>query len=163
MQCLVVVESRFGCTAQVANAIASGVRAAGWQVTVVTADDAPGGEGFDLVIVGAPTHNLGLPTPRSRQAALSRGGSTPTSGVAEWLAGHPSLTERTIAAFDTVVPGPWSGSAAKKITRAVVRLGGRVDGCRSFQVMGNPPALAAGQLDAAREWGAALVRPVRKP
>ncbi len=156
MKVLLVVESLFGNTAEVADAIASGIRSGGADVTLAPAATAPDG-GFDLVALGAPTHNRGLPTPASRAQATARGGSAPSSGVAEWLDAHPRLAGARLVAFDTVVPGLFSGSAAKRIAQLVARQGGSLVARESFAVGGSPPRLAPGELTRAEGWGTTLV------
>ncbi len=157
MNVLIVVESAFGTTATIADALAAGLRSSGATVTVVPAADAPSSAGFDLVFVGAPTHNLGLPTPKSRALAAQRGGAVVESGVAEWLVAQSRLGGVRAAAFDTVVPGPFSGSAAKKIERALKRLGADVVARESFLVHGTPAMLADGEVARAGHWAAGLV------
>lgn len=157
MDALVVVESSFGNTAAVADAVASGLRAAGAVVRVVTAAEAPIVPDADLLVVGAPTHNLGLPTAASRAQAIARGGTAEASGVAEWLASLGSLPGLPAAAYDTHVAGLFSGSAAKKIEKLLRGRGARVVGRAGFVVAGTPPQLAAGELDRARAWAAGLV------
>lgn len=163
MHALIVVESCFGNTSRIAAAIADGLRSAGAEVTVTDAASGPVADGHDLVCVGAPTHNLGLPSARSRdEAARSRdeaarrGAKVPTTGVAEWLAGDPRLAGVRTAAFDTALPSAFSGSAAKRIARRLRAAHASVEGRESFTVAGSPVDLAAGELDRARAWGATL-------
>lgn len=154
---LIVVESSYGNTAAIAEAVAAGLRSAGVDVVVTSAAEAPPLHAFDLICVGAPTHNMGLPSPASRAQALARrGAAMPATGVAEWLAALPRLDGRRVAAFDTAVPGMFSGSAAKKIDKALRSRRATVAERTSFTVTGNPPALTAGELDRARAWGEAL-------
>ncbi len=63
MYALVVVESCFGNTYAVAEAVAAGLTEAGAEVALVSAVEAPKKPTGDLVVVAAPTHNLGLPSP----------------------------------------------------------------------------------------------------
>lgn len=158
MNVLIAVESAFGCTRAVADAVAAGLRSAGADVTVLDAAsaDPEALPGLGLLLVGAPTHNLGLPTPTSREQAAKRGAQAPASGVAEWLDVLPRLDGLRAAAFDTAVPGAFSGSAAKKIARKLRGLRAQVDSTRSFTVTGSPATLADGELARAEAWGAAL-------
>ncbi|WOQ17265.1 flavodoxin family protein [Raineyella sp. W15-4] len=156
MHALIVVESCFGNTSRIAAAIADGLRSAGAEVTVTDAASGPTADGHDLVCVGAPTHNLGLPSARSRDEAARRGAKVPTTGVAEWLAGDPRLAGVRTAAFDTALPSAFSGSAAKRIARRLRAAHASVEGRESFTVAGSPVDLAAGELDRARAWGATL-------
>lgn len=156
MNVTIVVESAFGTTATVAETIAAGLRDGGAEVTVLAAENAPTEIVADLLVIGAPTHNLGLPSPRSREMAAKRGAQPPATGVAEWLERLVPLRGRPVVAFDTVVRGRFSGSAAKRIEKGARHAGGDVVARRSFIVAGSPPVLADGELDAARAWAAEL-------
>src|SRR5665811_1208406 len=112
MRALVVVESWFGNTAQIAEAIADGLREAGAEVEVTTAASAPHEPLADLIVVAAPTHNLGLPSAASREKAREGGGTGETTGVREWLEqALPSAARLTTV--DTAAAGAFSGSGAK--------------------------------------------------
>ena len=155
MNVLIVVESCFGNTRRVAEAVAAGLRAGGASVVVSSAVEAPASvSGFDLVCVGAPTHNLGLPSAKSRLVAGKRGGSAPLAGVAEWLETVEGVKGVRSAAFDTVVAGLFSGSAARKIAQRLGGLGADVAGRKSFTVAHE--ALIDGELERAKAWAAAL-------
>lgn len=60
---LVIVESYFGATRTVAEAVAAGLTDAGVRARVLDVDQAPDAPpaDLDLLILGAPTHNRGLP------------------------------------------------------------------------------------------------------
>ena len=97
MNVLIVTESCFGNTRIVAEAIATGLRSGGAAVTAVTVVDAataPSLDGVDLLLVGAPTHSMGLPSPATRGQAQAKGGRPPAAGVGEWLTSLPSRTAR---------------------------------------------------------------------
>ena len=73
MRVSVVYESLFGDTREIAEAIAAGIREADPAVDLVcspAAEADPQLAQADLLIVGAPTHFLGLPSPRSRMMQL---------------------------------------------------------------------------------------------
>ncbi len=155
MRALIVVESVFGNTRKVAAAIAEGLASAGVGAVVEPADRSPSVAGFDLVVVGAPTHLRGLPSARSREQTAARGlGTPPPSGVREWLDETDLTPVPHLAAFDTVVQSRWAGSAAKVIRRKMRRRG-RVR-TMSFVVQGKPVAIPDGELENARTWGASL-------
>lgn len=155
MDVLVVVESCFGNTARVAEAIADGLRSAGASVELTDAVTAPAPSGVDLLLVGAPTHNRGLPTVKSRAQAVERGGHSVESGIGEWLSGLPKQSGLRAVAFDTVVSrGFFAGSAAKRIERRLRRLGVDVHGQESFLVQGQPAHLVEGEAERAQAWGA---------
>lgn len=158
MKILIVVESCFGNTARIADAVAAGLRSRGDDVTVADAATAPSPEGVDLLLVGAPTHNIGLPTPRSREQAHEKSGRTPTAGVAEWLAALPRLPGLRASTFATVTGTSFmSGSAAKAIAKRLRRHRADVVDVQNFLVGGTPGPLADGEQARAEQWGASLV------
>ncbi len=145
MNSLVVYESRFGDTAQVARMIADTLREQGsahlLAVGDVTANDL---EGVDLLVVGGPTHAHGT------SAALKR-----------WLGqlADDALRDLPIAAFDTRyrIARILSGSAAKQIDRRLQRLGGRpIARPESFFVAAGEGPLVDGELDRAADWARGL-------
>src|SRR5690242_18310306 len=111
MRALVVYESMFGNTREVAEAIAAGIRNA-MEVETVEVGAAPAEvpEGIDLLVVGGPTHAHGLTRHRTRNDAALRapaGVISPTIGVREWLeALPPTRVPMTAAAFDTRIHAP---------------------------------------------------------
>lgn len=167
MSALVVYESMFGSTRDVAEAVAQGL---GESVPVrcvevsAWAADHPGWipEEVTLLVVGAPTHAFSLSRASTRADAATKTGGPVIStglGVREWL---ETLTLPTqgldVATFDTKVskpnlPGSASGAAEKRLKR----LGGHpVAHHRSFWVQGMTEGLQPGELDAARDWGRTL-------
>ncbi len=157
MNVLVVVESCFGNTARVADAVAAGLRSRGATVTVVEAAVAPVPGAVDLLLVGAPTHSMGLPGSATRRQAEAKGGHPPATGVAEWLAALPDRPGLRAATFDTVTgTGFFSGSAAKRIEKELRRRAVNVASRQSFLVTATEGPLADGELARAEKWGAAL-------
>jgi hypothetical protein len=165
---LVIYESMFGNTRDVAHAIAAGLgtRVA---VDVMEVGEAPAVLPSDvaMLVIGAPTHAHGMTTPSSRQDAARRAGDRLVSrgiGVREWLGGlQPPVTPIPAAVFDTRIKGPgllW-GSAAKSAEKLLAGAGLRLlDAPRSFLV-GGPTGepfdrLEDGELDRARAWGVEL-------
>ena len=160
MRALIVVESWFGNTRAVAEAIADGL---GRFMTVDISEvgDAPArvASDVDLVIVGGPTHALGMSRPNTRREAAQQAGVTTGTerGIREWLASAPSGIQRA-AAFDTRIYVRWvPRSAVRGILLQLRRLGATlVAGPQSFRVAGTPGPLAPGELDRARQWGEQL-------
>jgi hypothetical protein len=154
---LVIVESCFGNTGRVADAIAAGLSSAGARVQVAPAEiaEAAVAGAIDLVLVGAPTHNAGLPTPSTRTQA-----ATPDRparlGVREWVATARIPAVAEVVAFDTVTGGAFSGSAAKAAVKALRRRRIRAERGESFRVSGREGPLVDGELDRARAWGESL-------
>lgn len=155
MHAVVVYESCFGNTSAVAAAIADGLRDAGAEVDALPAESAPAAIAADLVLVGAPTHNMGLPTAASRRQAAAKGATVSLRGVREWIDGLRSVDGRVLT-FGTTTGGAFAGSAGKAIVRALERAGVPAERGTDFRVTGTPGPLAAGQADEARAWGRSL-------
>lgn len=170
MRALVVYESMFGNTRDIARAIADGLSPAA-EVQVVEVSRAPQRleEGVRLLVVGAPTHAFGMSRPKTRADAATQATHQVISagiGVREWLerlaaAGRATAQEPVaVATFDTRisrprVPGSAARGAAKRLSRAGFHL---VAHATSFFVSGTDGPLEPGELDRARSWGAELGR-----
>ena len=164
MSALVVYESMFGATRDVAESVVAGLVGAGVPARAVEVGAAGGrlADDVTLLVVGGPTHAFGMSRASSRDDARKQApGGTVVServGVREWLAGL-DLTGRPVpvAAFCTRVFRPrLPGSAARAIGKELSRRGGRlVVPPQDFGVKGNEGPLE-GQLDAARAWGTTL-------
>lgn len=123
------------------------------------AAERPDPAGVDPLVVGAPTHNRGLPGPGSRKEARAKGGEGEDFGVAEWLPTLPPATAARAAAFDTVTGlGFFSGSAAKRIAILLRRRGLTVVDRANFLAGDQQGPLADDELARAHQWGASLVR-----
>jgi flavodoxin len=162
MYALVVVESCFGNTYAAAEAVAAGLTDAGAEVALVSAAEAPNQPVADLVLVAAPTHNLGLPSPASRAKARENGAQVPDMGVKEWLAMAKAIKGVRLVAVDTAVAGMFSGSAAKVAARLAKGRGWAAERGPSFIVTGQKGPLIDGELDKARTLGRALAGPSRR-
>ena len=95
--------------------------------TVIT-DSAPSDiDGFDLVVVGAPTHRQSMSRPATREEAQSAYGApyVPDRGVREWLYDLQEPHTKAIGlAFDTRLNEPrLPGSAGKAIRYELRSLG----------------------------------------
>ena len=139
MKALVVYDSLFGNTEKVAQVIAAGLDTGEGiglaRVNTVTPQDTMG---LDILIVGSPTH-------RQR----------PTEAVKAFLNNlQPNvLSGVRAAAFDTQYRSRLSGSAAKKIEKALRRQGcSIVAPAIGFFVTAREGPLAEGQLDRATAW-----------
>ena len=158
---LIIVESCFGNTRAIADSVAAGLIDGGVDAQVVDVDEAPSclPADLDLLILGAPTHNRGLPTAATRAKACAQAGSGKAShGIGEWLETVAIPASIDAAAFDTVISKGWlSGSAAKAIAKALQRhQGRRTASVRSFVVTANKGPLATGQETDAHSWGREL-------
>lgn len=162
MRAVLVVESCFGNTGRVAAAIATTLRERGTSVDVCEAATAPARLDADLIVVCAPTHNLGLPSASSRAQAVQRGAAQPSGpGIREWIDTVSTLTGRIVAIATT--PGTrFSGSAAKAIVKRLARKGIRAERGPDFVVTGTRGPLGAGELERARDWALSRRRPRRR-
>ena len=157
MHAVVVIESCFRNTSKVAEAIIDGLRSSGAEVQTYAAGSAPRRLRADLVLVGAPTHNMGMPTSASRDQAIQKGGTATATGVREWIEGVEALDGRVVT-FSTTTGGFLAGSAGKAVVKALKRRRISAEHGADFTVNGTPGPLADGELERAREWGRTLQR-----
>ena len=165
MRALVVYESMYGNTREIAGNIADGLRA-DYVVTLVPVASATVElvAGADLLVTGAPTHMHGLSsvvTRRMAARAAAKDGSglrldpyAGGPGLSEWLKG---LGRRggLAAAFDTRINGvaAITGRASRPIARLLKRHGYRLAAApQSFLVSWDTTPLD-GEADRARRWG----------
>src|SRR5690242_8296079 len=111
MAAIVVYESVYGNTREVAEAIGEGLGDA----RVLPVHEAPDRvKGYGLVVVGGPTHMHGIATSSSRHAAVqalredgdahrTEPGATEEPGLRAWLHHLPEEPAVRAAAFDTRV------------------------------------------------------------
>ncbi|MEU7788941.1 flavodoxin domain-containing protein [Amycolatopsis sp. NPDC049159] len=165
MRILVVFESMFGATEEVAEAIGKGL-AGSAPVEVVNVDKAPRDlTGVDLLVVGGPTHVHGMSRAATRKSAEDQAHDPTRShtGVREWLdsvgtvpAGLPAATFDTRIDKARVLTGAASLGEAKRLRRRGCRL---VVPAESFFVGTAPEdGLKPGEAERAEAWGAALGR-----
>jgi hypothetical protein len=163
MRSLVVCESWFGNTRQIAEEIADAALGGAGEAEVLSVDDPlPSLDGVDLIVVGAPTHVHGLSSGRSRKAALDQGGrgAAPGIGVSGWIDQLPESGGLRAAVFDTRsdMPVLLVGSAARRMARRLRKRGYRLAAePESFFVHGTPGPLQEGELERAAKWGRELV------
>lgn len=171
MRAVIIYESIFGNTHQVAEAIAEGIRShfTGADVAClpVSAGTAAMLKDADLLVVGGPTHMRGLSSGMSRRkGAEGEQKKTPNVHVESGFAG-PGLRDwfkslerparpAAAAAFDTRVGARMAGGAAPRIARRLRRHGYRVVAAEGFIVDGTHGPLRDCELGRARDWGASL-------
>ncbi len=128
MKSLIVVESCFGSTRALAEQVAAGLREGGAEAEVVSVNDAAGEvpAETDLLMLGAPTHKLGLSTPKSRQIAETQGGVAGDRGMREWLAAAVLPAGVRVVVFDTVTGHTWMSGGAGRGSRLGSRVGARL-------------------------------------
>jgi len=155
MSTLVLYDSVFGNTEQVAKAVAEAVGGRALRVTDAEPDDV---QGFDLLIFGSPTRAFNpMPSVKAFINSLPKG----------------ALNGLRVATFDThfsdemVQKGPgilkvaakiFGNSAAKVLARQLTGKGA-VMACdpQWFAVEGEQGPLAAGELERAAKWAKTLV------
>lgn len=164
MKALVVYESSFGNTGQVARAVWEGLFSRVPDAVLLEVGAAPTRLPLDvrLVVVGGPTQAFGMSRPRTRADAQAQAGTSdpgPSTGVREWLAAlEPPEQHVRAATFDTRISSPHlPGSAAAGARRTLRRAGFDVTaGAQSFWVLGTKGPLREGELERAYSWGVGL-------
>ncbi|MEI7054285.1 hypothetical protein WBG06_00595 [Nocardioides sp. CCNWLW239] len=148
MRAAVVYESMFGNTATVASSVANALRRTGMEVRLIPVALA-GADVLcthDLVVIGAPTHALGMSRPSTRADAVLRGAPAEVEarGIREWLDELEDAELVRIAVFDTRARAMrhLPGSAAKHAAHLLRRRGYDVAPAVSFYVGGLEGPLA---------------------
>lgn len=161
MKVVVVYESHFGNTRRVAEAVARGMGGRA-EVEVLDIEHAPGiGDiAADLLVIGAPTHMLGLSRPDSRREALEQAGLPESSrrGIREWIeeadAGAPPVAVFDTRTLESRLPGSAAKAAVRRLRRRRVTV---VGGAENFLVHGIEGPLAPGEAERAEAWGRTLL------
>jgi flavodoxin len=169
MKALVVYESMFGNTEQIARAVADGLgESVDVQLTEVADAPADPGPGVALIVAGGPTHAFSMSRENTRADAISKGAHEGERefGLREWMAALPSgqHTEK-MATFDTKIKSMrhLPGSAAKSAARAANHHGYEsVARAESFYVDDVDGPLLDGETDRARAWGRQLAASMAK-
>ncbi len=151
MKTIVINDSHYGNTEQIARAIATG---AGGHAIRATQEEAVNWDEVGVIIVGSPTQ-----------------GGRPTEVVQHFLARIPDhvLRGKTVAAFDTRFEEASQKFplrmlmktikyAAEKTESALIARGGVSAGAMGFIVTGKEGPLKRGELERAKEWGRTLVK-----
>jgi hypothetical protein len=168
VKAVVVYESIFGNTHEVAAAVAEGLAEVA-DVTVYSVEQATADAlaEAELLVVGGPTHAHGMTSSQSRKAgvqtAQKKGEDVDESatgpGLRSWFHDLPKVSGVSGAAFDTRGSGPkvLTGSAAKGIARRLRHHGyDLLAEPESFLVKDAEGPLADGERERARAWGASL-------
>jgi flavodoxin len=151
MNTVVVYDSQFGNTEQLAQTIAETLRECGQVHTVRVEHTHPGLQGVDLLILGCPTQQW-RPT-RAMRFLL------------EYIS-LESLSHLAVACFDTRWGQPrWmTGSAAGMLTKKLRKMGvSHLFPPESFLVKGMQGPLESGELERAANWARMLREKVEIP
>ena len=158
MDAVVVYESAWGNTRAVAQAVGEGLGER-LRTELIDVSFAPPAHELDveILVVGGPTHAMGMSRPSTREDAAARGGQALRQGLREWLSSSGPLRLR-VATFDTHVRRPnLPGAASKKAAKQLRRLGAELMAApESFWVERVEGPLLPGELERARAWGAEL-------
>lgn len=159
---LVVYESMFGNTRDVAEAIAEGLASHG-HVEALEVGEAPTAvpAEVDLLVAGGPTHAFGMSREGTRGQAA---GETPQPlvstriGLREWLGRLEVRPGLAVATFDTSFKKIRRfGTAGRGAQKRLKRLGlSPAAPPESFYVKETTGPLLDGELERARAWGSAL-------
>jgi hypothetical protein len=180
MRALVVYESMFGNTRQVAEAIGVGLaREAEVRVVPVGEIEPHRLALVDLLVVGGPTHAWGLSRPSTRENAAQQAArpertltlETRATGVGlrEWLPTLPDGCQPedrcAVAAFDTRVqmPSMLTGRASRKIAHLLRQHGGVLAARPESFLVTRANDLVPGELERAQAWGAELGASISRP
>jgi Flavodoxin domain len=166
LKALVVYESIYGNTRQIAEAIADGL-AGNVDVSVLPVSEVSAVSEADVLVVGGPTHMHGMTTGLSRRLAVEGAhedeeeldpSATEGEGLRQWLRGLPHRDGLCAAAFDTRLDrsAAMTGSAARGIGRRLRHRGYDVMAQESFFVDDAEGPLADGELERARALGSTL-------
>lgn len=152
MSALIIYDSHYGNTEQVAQAIAAG---AGGRAVRATQEDLVDWDTIDVLVVGSPTQ-----------------GGRPTEVIQHYIARIPDhvLKGKKVAGFDTRFEEVAQKFplrllmktikyAAEKIEKGLIARGGESAGAMGFIVTGKEGPLKHGELERAKEWGTRIARP----
>jgi len=168
MRAVIVYESMYGNTHQVAEAIGAGLGAA-FDVSVVpVAEVGPAAlAGADLVVVGGPTHMHGMSRTATRKAAV-QAADKPVSpltvepgalgpGLRDWFGSLGRYSTRA-AAFDTRFDGlaAFTGQASKGVAHALRAHGFDLIAAPQSFLVTKQEQLKPQETERARDWGAGL-------
>lgn len=154
---LVIYESMFGNTATIAVSVAAGLEEK-FSVDCFEVSHAPKEIPADVevLVVGGPTHAMGMSRPRTRTDATGM-------GLREWLDGLQSVPSGIVVATFTTKFRHVPGSAAGRAARHMRRMGARTVDSVNFWVTGTRGPLVAGEQERARRWGSALAHKFVRP
>jgi len=165
MKSLVVYESWFGNTREIAEEVALALSGEGEAELVSVDAPLPSLHHVDLIVLGAPTHVHGLSGRRSREAAVEQRGEGGEIGIGArgWIERLPLCGGPLVAVFDTRAHKPELARrlAAHGMATRIKKRGYHLAvEPASFVVNGTPGPLEDGELERAAEWGRSLANEV---
>ena len=170
MRAVVIYESMYGNTHQVAEAIGRGLASTG-EVHVVHVSDARCRDldNCDLVVVGGPTHAHSISRASTRHDAVVKAAQkdeltvepdAERIGVREWLNDLAPASCSLAASFDTRLEGSpmLTGRASKTIAKRLRDKGYQLPSDPESFLVTKDSVLVEGEDERAEAWGRALVR-----
>jgi hypothetical protein len=173
MKAVVIYESMYGNTHQIANAIGEGLRPVAEVVVVPVGEaDAELVKSADVVVVGGPTHAHGMSHASTRKGAVDAAEKPGSDLVLDPDADDPGLREwfasldrvfTSAAAFDTRfdLPAAITGRASKGIARNLRHHGATLIAEPESFFVKKDNHLEPDEETRAREWGAQLARSLK--
>ncbi len=170
LRALLVYESMFGNTEQIARDVAAGLTAGGLVVETIDVAMARPADAydFDLLVVGAPTHAFSLSRPSTRADAVGKGGrpAAQPTGLREWIGALPGhgRQHRMAATFDTRV------TAMRRLPKAASTRAYRLLDHVGYEMLSRPTGflvaditgdLVIGEEGRAEAWGRLLADEAR--
>jgi len=166
---LIVYESMFGNGHRVADLVAEGLREAGWRARTERVLDAPESPECDLLVLGGPTHAMGLSRAATRATRSSyvvteedarrvacEPGADTGRGLREYLSALRIVPGQPVAVYDTRGARGPAGAAGSALRRLAGREARIVTGAEHFIVRGFTGPLRPGEEERARAWGVRL-------
>jgi hypothetical protein len=175
MKAVVIYESMYGNTHQIANAIGDGLRPSAEVVVVSVGEaDAELVKSADLVVIGGPTHAHGMSHVSTRKGAVEAAEKPGSDLVLDPDADDPGLREwfasldhvfTNAAAFDTRfdLPAAITGRASKGIARKLRHHGATLIAEPESFFVKKDNHLEPDEEVRAREWGAQLALVLKAP
>jgi Flavodoxin len=175
MKAVVVYESMFGNTREIAEHIAEGLAASAVDVEVVhvSAATADVVRSADLLVVGGPTHVRSMTRQSTRKAAAEQAKTrnlvaepTPSAtGLREWFDTLDDVKGVAAAAFDTRQDAPkaLTGQASRAIRSRLNACGFHLLAPPESFLVDKTPLLRAGEAERALRWGYRLAELVPSP
>ena len=171
MKTVVVYESMYGNTHQLAECIGEAARTRGEAVVVPVADaSAALIADADVLIVGGPTHVHGMVSAMSRKGAvtdapkqhLQLDPNADGLGLREWFEHLDTAAHGRAVAFDTRYDGPvaFTGRASKSISKRLRRHGFELLAAPESFLVDKANHLLDGETDRARRWATEVLQAV---